>query len=196
MVTLNSDLDLLQFTLQLQYVESAFYRAVLASGLLGGTELQYAQTFGRHQDEHESALKQLIAKLGGTAPPPLPAYNLPPFKTRDDAIRLLASSEDTGVAAALGLAPLYQNKDLLEYAINVHCVEAEHAAIWRDIGGMPAAPDTVAKGLTPDAIVAAAAQFLMPPAAPATAAPAPAASPTALPATSIGAGFVRRLGDG
>jgi ferritin-like protein len=192
MVTLNSDLDILNFTLQLQYVETAFYKAVLASNLLSGVELDYAQTFSRHQEEHEAALKRTIASLGGTAPPALPAYNLPPFKTRDDAIRLLASSEDTGVAAALGLAPLYQSKDLLETAINAHNVEAEHAAIWRDIAGLPAAPDTVAKGLTVDQIVAAASQFLQPPAAPA-AAPAPSPAP---PTPSASANFIRRLGDG
>jgi hypothetical protein len=191
MVTLNSDLDILNFTLQLQYVESAFYRAVLASNLLSGIELVYAQTFGTHQQEHEAALKQLIAQQGGTPAPPLPAYNLPPFKTRDDAVRLLASSEDAGVAAALGLVPLYQNKDLLETAINAHNVEAEHAAIWRDLAGLPAAPDTVAKGLTVDQIVATAAQFLQPPAAP----PAPAAATPAVTPTP-GQYFARRLGDG
>ena len=192
MVTLQSDLDIVNFTLQLQYVETAFYRAVLASNLLSGVELDYAQTFSRHQEEHEAALKQTIMVLGGTPAPALPTYNLPPFKTRNDAIRLLASSEDTGVAAALGLAPLYQSKDLLETAINAHNVEAEHAAIWRDIAGLPAAPDTVAKGLTVDQIIAAASQFLQPPAA---AAPAPATSPAPT-APSANANFIRRLGDG
>jgi hypothetical protein len=192
MVTFNSDLDILNFTLQLQYVESAFYRAVLASNLLSGLELEYARTFGQHQQEHEAALKQLIAQQGGTPAPALPAYNLPPFKTRDDAIRLLASSEDAGVAAALGLVPLYQNKDLLEAALNAHNVEAEHAAIWRDIAGLPAAPDTVAKGLTVDQIVATASQFLQPPAAPPTTVPSAPTSTT----TTPGQYFARRLGDG
>jgi hypothetical protein len=197
-VTLNSDLDILNFTLQLQYVETAFYKAVLASNLLSGPELQYAQTFSRHQEEHEAALKQSITQLGGTPVPALPAYSLPPFKTRDDAIRLLASSEDAGVAAALGLVPLYQSKNLLETAINAHNVEAEHAAIWRDIAGLPAAPDTVAKGLTVDEIVATASQFIRPPAAPAAptaAGTSPVFQPSA-PPTTLGHGFVRRLGDG
>lgn len=199
MVTLNSDLDILNFTLQLQYVETAFYRAVLASNLLSGGELGYAQLFSKHQDEHEAALKQLIMRQSGTPSPALPAYNLPPFKTRDDAIRLLASSEDAGVAAALGLVPLYQNKDLLETAINAHNVEAEHAAIWRDIAGLPAAPDTVAKGLTLDEIAATAAQFLKPPDAATAAPPAmPAgASPVVQPTPGTpGKNFARRLGDG
>lgn len=193
MVTLNSDLDILNFTLQLQYVETAFYKAVLASNLLSGVELDYAQIFSRHQEEHQAALMQSIARLGGTPAPALPAYNLPPFKTREDAIRLLASSEDAGVAAALGLVPLYQSRDLMETAINAHNVEAEHAAIWRDIAGLAAAPDTVAKGLTVDEIVATASQFLQPPAAP----PA-GTSPVSpqIPSRPPGAGFVRRLGDG
>ena len=192
MVTLNSDVDILNFTLQLQYVETAFYRAVLASNLLSGTELQYAQTFGRHQEEHEADLIASITRLGGTPTPRLPAYNLPPFTTRDDVIRLLVSSEEAGVAAALGLVPLHQSKDLMERAISAHNVEAEHAAIWRDIAGLPAAPDTVAKGLTPDETAATAAQFLKPPAA--TTAP-----PTA-PRTGGGGeaqgNMLRRLGDG
>lgn len=200
MVTLNSDLDILNFTLQLQYVETAFYHAVLASGLLSGTELDYAQTFGKHQEEHEASLQRMITQLGGTPGKSLPAYNLPPFKTRDDAIRLLASSEDAGVAAALGLVPLYQSKDLMETAINAHCVEAEHAAIWRDIAGLPAAPDTVAKGLTPDQTAATAAQFVMPPAA-ATPPPVPAGTspvfqPPVTTPTGPKPGFARRLGDG
>lgn len=198
MVTLNSDLDILNFTLQLQYVETAFYRAVLASNLLSGVELAYAQAFGTHQQEHEAELRRLIAQQGGMAAPALPAYNLPPFKTRDDVIRLLASSEDAGVAAALGLVPLYQSKDLMERAINAHNVEAEHAAIWRDIAGLPAAPETVGKGLTVDEIAATAARFLQPPAAPASAATTDTA-PSVQPPPAPGAPrpyFIRRLGDG
>jgi hypothetical protein len=195
MVTLSSDVDILNFTLQLQYVETAFYRAVLASNILSGTELQYAQTFGKHQEEHEADLIAAIARLGGTPAPRLPAYNLPPFATREDVLRLLVSSEEAGVAAALGLVPLYQSKDLMERAINAHNVEAEHAAIWRDIAGLAAAPDTVAKGLTPDETAATAAQFLKPPAAQ-TPAPAPPTAPRTGGGGEAQGSAIRRLGDG
>lgn len=68
----------------------------------------------------------------------------------------------------------------------------EHAAIWRDIAGLPAAPDTVAKGLTPDETAATAAQFLTPPAS--------TSAPPSAPRTGGGGAaqgnLVRRLGDG
>jgi hypothetical protein len=196
MVTLTSDVEILNFTLQLQYVETAFYHAVLASNLLTGSELQYAQMFGKHQEEHEADLTASITRLGGPVLPRQAAYNLPPFTTRDDAIRLLVSSEEAGVAAALGLVPLYRDKNLMERAINAHNVEAEHAAIWRDIAGLPAAPETVAKGLTPDETAATAAQFVKQPAQPTQpAAPSSTSLPAPLPPAPR-SNFIRRLGDG
>ncbi|MDQ2784789.1 MAG: hypothetical protein M3Y58_07290, partial [Chloroflexota bacterium] len=77
-------------------------------------------------------------------------------------------------------------------------VEGEHASIFRDMAGMVAAPDAVAKGRTPDEVLAIVTPFLQAP----TSAPAPAPTaapvPSAPPRTGGGgeSAFIRRLGDG
>jgi len=117
-------------------------------------------------------------------------------------VAVLATVEDVGASAYLGAAGFLQNKDLLTAALTIHAVEGEHASIFRDMAGMAPAPDVVAKGRTPDEVLAIVTPFLKAPApvpAPAPApAPTPAPVPSAPPRTGGGgdAAFIRRLGDG
>jgi hypothetical protein len=84
----------------------------------------------------------------------------------------------------------------MERAINAHNVGAEHAAIWRDIAGLLAAPDTVAKGLTPDETTATTAQFVKQPAQPAQPATPSGTSLPVPPPPASRSNFIRRFRHG
>ena len=175
-----NDLDILNFALTLEHFESALYKALIATNLLSGVEAQYLTTFGAHEAAHVTNLTQVISQLGGKPVAPLPAYNFPKIATRADLISTIVSVEDLGASAYLGQAPYLQNKDLLEAAVNIHNVEAQHAAVWRIVAGSPVAPDAVAKGNTYDDVLRIVTPFLPAPTTPVapTATAAPAATAT------------------
>lgn len=188
MVTFNNDLDVLNYALTLEHFENALYKTLISANLLSGTEQQYLVTFGQHEAAHVQALTQTIQSLGGTPVAAQSAYNFGAagVKDRQSLLSAIQTVEDVGASAYLGAAGFLQNKDLLEVAVNIHNVEAEHAAVWRYVLGIPAAPDTVAKGRTPDEVLAIVTPFLQAPAttAPATTAPATTAPATTAPAVS------------
>ncbi len=193
MVTFNNDLDVLNYALTLEHFETALYKALIGTNILTGVEAQYLTTFGQQEAAHVSALTDTIKKLGGTPVSAMPSYNLAaagPITNRDQLVNVILTVEDVGASAYLGAAGFLQNKDLLEVAVNIHNVEAEHAAVWRFQQNMPAAPDTVAKGRTPDEVIAIVTPFL----SAATTAPAPASG--SAPAPSTGTGSSGPVGSG
>lgn len=205
MVTFSNDIDVLNYALTLEDFEAALYKVLIGANLLTGVEAQYLTTFGAQEQTHADTLRGVISKLGGTPVALRTSYNFAaagPITTRDQLVTVLATVEDVGASAYLGAAGFIQNKDLLTAALTIHAVEGEHASIFRDLAGMAPAPDVVAKGRTPDEVLAIVTPFLtMPTSAPAPApapAPTPAPVPSAPPRTGGGgdAAFIRRLGDG
>ena len=199
MVTFNNDLDVLNYALTLEHFEAALYKVLIGANVLSGVEQQYLTTFGAQEQQHVETLTGVISKLGGTPVAAPASYNFAaagPITTRDQLVAVVATVEDVGASAYLGAAGYLASKDLLTAALTIHAVEGEHAAIFRDLAGMAAAPDAVAKGRTPDEVLAIVTPFLTM-TAPAPA-PAPAPVPSAPPRTGGGAQsfFVRRLGDG
>ncbi len=189
-----TDIEILNFALTLEHFESALYRTLISANLLTGPEAGYLTTFGGHEAAHVTALTNTIRTLGGTPVAALPAYNLPRIGSRAELLNLLVTVEDLGAAAYLGQAGFVQNKDLLEVAVNIHNIEAEHAAVWRFVSGLPAAPRTVEQGLDYDTVIARVTPFLSgAPAmaqvapAPVAVAPAPVAVAATAPATGTGA---------
>ncbi len=160
MVTLANDVEVMNYALTLEHFENVLYKALIASNLLKDTELSYLTTFGQHEAAHVSLITQIIGVVGGTPVAEQARYTLPALRTREDVINTILTVEDVGASAYLGAAGFLQSKDLLELAVNIHNVEAEHAATWRIIMGMPVAPDTVAKGRTPDEVLAIVTPFL------------------------------------
>lgn len=179
-----TDVEILNFALTLEHFENALYKTLITANLLTGVEAQYLQTFGAHEAAHVATLTQTITQLGGKPVAPLPAYNFPKITTRADLISTIVSVEDLGASAYLGQAPFLQNKDLLEAAVNIHNVEAEHAAVWRIVAGSPVAPDTVAKGTPYDDVLRIVMPFLQGPTGGTTTTTAPAATATPAAATA------------
>jgi len=201
MVTFSNDIDVLNYALTLEDFEAALYKALIGANLLTGVEAQYLTTFGAQEQTHADTLRGVISKLGGTPVALRTSYNFAaagPITNRDQLVTVLATVEDVGASAYLGAAGFIQNKDLLTAALTIHAVEGEHASIFRDLAGMAPAPDVVAKGRTPDEVLAIVTPFLMAPTSAPAPAPTPAPVPSAPPRTGGGgdAAFIRRLGDG
>lgn len=198
MADFNGDLDILNYALTLEHLESSMYQQIVASGKLTGDEQQYATDFGKHEAAHVTALTQTIQKLNGTPVAAQAKYNFPAFDTRDNIVKFLVTIEDLGAGAYLAAAGEVQNPDVLTAAVQIHNIEGEHASIWRRQAKMTPVVGAFAAPVKKADVLAAAGPILggtgggsAAPAAPAATgtgggAAAPAASgttPTTLPKT-------------
>ncbi len=182
MVTLNSDLEVLNYALTLEQFEAALYKVLIGANVLTGVEQGYLTTFGAQEQTHVDTLTQVIGQLGGTPVKAPGSYNFAaagPITNRDQLVAALAMVEDIGASAYLGAAGSIKDPALLTAAVTIHAVEAEHAAIFRDLAGQAAAPDVVAKGRTPDQVLALVAPFFTAPVPGSTGAPGGASGPPA-----------------
>jgi hypothetical protein len=138
-------MDVLNYALTLEYLEAEFYaQALLASGLLPSGQVNMSiQTISKHETAHVNFLKTAIASAGGT-PVDKPAFDFSggngsgegPFKDAFTDLGLFLAVaqtfEDTGVRAYKGrAAELKGSGDVLTAALQIHSVEARHAAHLR-----------------------------------------------------------------
>lgn len=131
MADFKDDLDILNYALTLEHLETEMYKQIVASGKLTGDEQKYATDFGAHEAAHVQALTQTIQKLGGTPVAAQAKYNFPAFDTRGNIVKFLVTIEDLGAGAYLAAAPEVKNLDVLTAAVQIHNIEGEHASIWR-----------------------------------------------------------------
>lgn len=136
--TPKGDVDILNYALTLEYLESAFYASANSKGALSGEAARFAKVVGAHEDAHVEALKKAL----GSAATKKPNFD---FKGTTDAQSSFLSTaivlEDTGVKAYQGQAGNIKTKAILAAAISIHPVEARHAAWARNIVGQAPAPD-------------------------------------------------------
>lgn len=133
------DVGILNYALTLEYVEDAFYRDVVASGLFKGDQLALIGTFGEDEAAHVAALTQTVRKLGAK-PAPKPRTRFP----LDDAasvLELAATVENLGAAAYLGQAPRIRGAEVLAAALSIHAVEGRHAAALNTLTDQSFVPD-------------------------------------------------------
>lgn len=156
------DLGILNFALTLEHFENVMYRNVIASGVLSGKALDYAKTYGDHENTHVAALTDTISKLGGTPVKEQAAYNFPALTNQDEVLKLLATVEDVGASAYLGAAPLIKDGGLLTVAVQIHTVEALHATAMRFLTGQDPVPFAFAPPRTGDEVLAIVTPFLTP----------------------------------
>lgn len=136
----SQDLDILNYALTLEHLESAAYRAINGSGLLSGKAAEYFQSFGDHEATHVTTLTDVINSLGGTPVKEQASYAWPELRNQQEVLTFFQSVEELGAAAYLGQAPRLQNGDLLTAAVSIHNVEAQHAAVLSDLIGVPPSP--------------------------------------------------------
>jgi rubrerythrin len=158
--TFASDVDVLNYALTLEHLETAFYRDGLATiGAAGITALGFQEgVFDRlgeiaaHEAAHVETLTSVITQLGGE-PVAEARYDF----GYTDAAGFVATSkvlEDIGVSAYNGAAPfLQQTPDLLTAALTIHAVEARHASYVALLNGAVPFPDAVNPYLTPGQVL-------------------------------------------
>jgi hypothetical protein len=136
-------IDTLNFALTLEYLESNFYIKAVASGIVpAGDELKALTIIRDHENEHVNFLSTAIGAAGGT-PVSFKASdfdftakgNFPTvFSDYGVLLAVAQTFEDTGVRAYKGQAPnLITNNDYLTAALQIHSVEARHAAHLREM---------------------------------------------------------------
>lgn len=142
-------IDVLQFALTLEYLESEFYnRGVGSAGLILPADLPIFQTIQKHENDHVAALRTFITQRGAT-PGAKPAFdftakgNVPGFNFsvgQYATFQVLSQAfEDTGVRAYKGQAGrLINDKAALNAALSIHAVEARHASEIRRLRGKKA----------------------------------------------------------
>lgn len=150
-----SDADILNFALNLEYLEGEFYsvatfgatlqqRGIIPSSAVsgpttggkmvpfGGSPIAYlASALRKDEEDHVLFLRKAL----GSAAVKKPAINLDAagfgFANAGDFVKLSRIFEDVGVSAYLGAAPLIQSKTYLDAAARILATEAQHAGAIR-----------------------------------------------------------------
>ncbi len=140
-------LDVLNFALTLEYLEAEFYTTAIATtGLIpAGAAMGAITTIRDHEVAHVAFLKAAITGAGGT-PVAKPTFDFTAGNGANNGplaavftdyglfLAVAQTFEDTGVRAYKGQAGnLLGAGDVLEAALNIHSVEARHAAHIRQM---------------------------------------------------------------
>ena len=137
----------LNYALQLEFLESNFYNAGLTSAsfatmkaTLSQSELAGLVLIQTDENNHVKFLQNTITSLGGT-PVSFSAANIDftaqgtfadVYVNSNTWLAVASTFEDTGVRAYKGQAPnLLRNKTVLTAALDIHSVEARHASHLR-----------------------------------------------------------------
>ncbi len=133
------DLGILNYALTLEYLETAFYQDVVASGLFKGSDQATIKKFGDEEAEHVAALTAAIKQSGGK-PAAQPKAQFP-LDDANSVLMLAATVENLGAAAYLGQAANIQSPQVLASALAIHSVEGRHASALNTLLGQSITPD-------------------------------------------------------
>ena len=122
----SSDVDILNFALTLEYLETDFYTHKATSVGLRGEAKSLAALIAGHEQLHVDALVKAIKAAGGT-PVKKPSFVFP-VTNQASFLKLAYVLENTGVGAYNGAGPSLSNKQYLVAAGSIVQVEARHAA--------------------------------------------------------------------
>jgi hypothetical protein len=140
-----SVVDVLNFALRLEYLESLFYQQRSGLTSLSPTNSAALSQIAADEAGHVTFLRTVITSLGGTpvTAPTAATFDFTagkgsgtgPFSSyttnANTYLALAQAFEDLGVRAYKGAAPLtavMANKTVLTAALNIHSIEARHAA--------------------------------------------------------------------
>lgn len=135
-------LAILNFALTLEYLERNFYAmGVGTAGLIPQADMDVFGLIADHEAAHVDFLVAGITTAGGT-PVAEPTFDftaggsLDTFNNYQTFMALAQGFEDTGVRAYKGQAGgLADSNDLLQYALQIHSIEARHASQIRRMRG-------------------------------------------------------------
>jgi rubrerythrin len=134
------DFVIVNYALQLEYIEVDFYDQVVDGGVFSGAEGDLFKEIQQHEHEHVDALIALSKKLDGKLDE-RPQTQFPIGSGRTTLLDLAATLENTGAAAYLGQADLIENREVLAAALSIHSIEARHAAKLNRLVGADFCPD-------------------------------------------------------
>ncbi len=121
-----SDVDILNFALALEYLESDFYTVKGKAVGLSGEARTLAGEFGDQESAHVQAISSAIRGAGGM-PAKKPQFAFP-VTDQASFLKLAYTLENAGVGAYNGAAPSLSDPHLLAAAGSIVQVEARHAA--------------------------------------------------------------------
>jgi rubrerythrin len=170
-----SDVDVLNYALTLEHLENEFYTQYLErfserdfqrSDLLDEfgfgvrfTARDYLRTIQEHEQAHVDFLTNAIEEAGGTPVGPASEYDFaaPLGKSEIESVVEFAGVaqvlEATGVDAYAGAAPEIDNAAYVPPALQIHSVEANHAAYLRTLNGELAMPDAFNEAKSIDTVL-------------------------------------------
>jgi rubrerythrin len=152
------DVDIVNFALTLEYLETDFYAKALKLGLSSDVKA-LAQLIHDDEAQHVDALTATVKKLGGR-PAAMPTFKFPMSDERSF-LKLAQVLEDTGVGAYNGAAPAIKSKEVLGAAGSIVQVEARHAAAIRTRNGALPAPYAFDRPIQKPAVLSAVKPFIV-----------------------------------
>jgi len=124
-----SDVEILNFALTLEYLESTFYEEAKTRAKASGELKSLVNLLAEDEKQHVEALTATIKQLGGK-PVAEPKFDFP-YSGTSGFLKLAQTFEDTGVSAYNGAAPMIKSKEVLAASGGIVQVEARHAAAIR-----------------------------------------------------------------
>lgn len=152
------DVEILNFALTLEYLESSFYDEAKRRAGASGELKSLVDLLAKDEAAHVEALKATIGELGGK-PVSEPKFEFP-YGNTGEFVELAQTFEDTGVSAYNGAGPMIKSKEVLAAAGSIVQVEARHAAAIRLQNGEEPAPDAFDPTLTEDQVLKAVEPFI------------------------------------
>ncbi len=135
----SGDVDILNFALTLEYLETDFYKVKGKAVGLSGEARSLASMFGDEESQHVDALTKAIKAAGGT-PAKKPKFVFP-VTDQASFLKLAYVLENTGVGAYNGAGPSLSNPAYLAAAGSIVQVEARHAAAIGLLTNQSVTPD-------------------------------------------------------
>ncbi|MDX6626169.1 MAG: hypothetical protein QOE56_1158 [Solirubrobacterales bacterium] len=157
-MTAGGDVDIVNFALTLEYLESAFYKEAKSRAKASGELMALINLLADDEKQHVDALTATVKQLGGK-PVAEPKFDFP-YNDTAGFLKLAQTFEDTGVSAYNGAAPMIKSKEVLGAAGSIVQVEARHAAAIRLQNGEEPAPDAFDPSLDEKQVLKAVEPFL------------------------------------
>jgi rubrerythrin len=154
----SSDVDILNFALTLEYLESSFYEEAKKKVKATGELKALLPLLASDEKQHIAALKGTIEKLGGK-PVAEPKFNFE-YSGTSGFLKLAETFENTGVSAYNGAAPSIKSKEVLAAAGSIVQIEARHAAAIALQNGQEPAPAAFDAPLEEAAVLKAVEPFI------------------------------------
>ncbi len=139
---MRGDLEIVQYALTLEHLETDFYNSVIDAGVITDRALaETAKLIRDNEQEHVDALTGTVKQLGGKPQRPKTNFDAVIEGGPKMVLETAATVENLGAAAYLGQAGRIKSKEILAAALAIHSIEARHAAALNSVVGKTIVPD-------------------------------------------------------